>query len=158
MGARPAPLRLAPARAQDAQAVAELLIASRRELMPFAPSPHSDDETRAWVAGQLLPGGGVTLAWRGAQLAGVLAVRVVDQRGWIEQLYVAPSCVGQGIGHRLLAQALAQLPRPLRLFTFQANARARRFYEARGFVALAFGDGRDNEERCPDVLYELTAG
>ena len=32
--------------------------------------------------------------------------------------------------------------------------RARHFYEARGFEAIAFGNGSHNEERCPDVLYE----
>ncbi|MGE3511045.1 MAG: histone acetyltransferase, partial [Vicinamibacterales bacterium] len=28
------------------------------------------------------------------------------------------------------------------------------FYERHGFVAVAFGDGSGNEERCPDILYE----
>ncbi len=46
---------------------------------------------------------------------------------------------------------------PIRLYTFQANLGARRFYSRHGFVAIEFGDGRANEERCPDVLYELTA-
>jgi hypothetical protein len=38
----------------------------------------------------------------------------------------------------------------LELWCFQANARARRFYEARGFHAIRFTDGADNEERTPD--------
>jgi hypothetical protein len=33
------------------------------------------------------------------------------------------------------------------------DARARRFYEARGFVASEFTDGLRNEESQPDVLY-----
>jgi hypothetical protein len=41
----------------------------------------------------------------------------------------------------------------LELWCFQANARARRFYEARGFSAIRFTDGAHNEERTPDVLY-----
>jgi hypothetical protein len=44
---------------------------------------------------------------------------------------------------------------PIRLYTFQANAGARRFYERHGFVPIEFTDGQANEERCPDVLYEL---
>jgi putative acetyltransferase len=36
---------------------------------------------------------------------------------------------------------------------FQANARARRFYVARGFRAIRFTDGSDNEQRTPDVRY-----
>ena len=41
------------------------------------------------------------------------------------------------------------------VYTFQANAGARRFYERHGFVPVEFTDGQANEERCPDVLYEL---
>ena len=44
---------------------------------------------------------------------------------------------------------------PIRLYTFQTNAGARRFYERYGFRAIRFTDGRANEEHCPDVLYEL---
>jgi len=44
----------------------------------------------------------------------------------------------------------------LRLFAFQRNAPARRFYEARGFIAKEFTDGATNMEREPDVLYEWT--
>jgi putative acetyltransferase len=35
----------------------------------------------------------------------------------------------------------------------QANTRARRFYEARGFRAIRFTDGGDNEEKTLDVRY-----
>jgi ribosomal protein S18 acetylase RimI-like enzyme len=40
------------------------------------------------------------------------------------------------------------------LFVFQANAGARRFYEAHGFTLLRLSDGQDNEECCPDALYQ----
>jgi hypothetical protein len=46
---------------------------------------------------------------------------------------------------------------PVRLYVFQANIRARQFYERHGFSAIDFGDGSLNEERCPDVLYEWRA-
>ena len=62
--------------------------------------------------------------------------------------------MGQGIGTKLLDLARAELRPPIRLYTFQANERARCFYESRGFRAVAFGDGTGNEEKCPDVLYE----
>ncbi|WP_298279395.1 hypothetical protein [uncultured Bradyrhizobium sp.] len=42
------------------------------------------------------------------------------------------------------------------LWTFQRNARARRFYEARGFVAVEQTDGSRNEEQEPDVRYLWT--
>ena len=41
----------------------------------------------------------------------------------------------------------------LSLWTFQQNARARRFYAKHGFVAVVETDGLDNEEKLPDVLY-----
>ena len=84
----------------------------------------------------------------------MLAVSTRDECGWIDQLYVDPNRTGEGIGSRLLEEALSELAPPVRLFTFQANARARGFYERRGFRAVQFTDGETNEECCPDVLYE----
>ena len=55
----------------------------------------------------------------------------------------------------MLGVVLETLPRPVRLRTFQRNSGSRRFYERHGFEPVSTGDGRDNEERCPDVLYEL---
>jgi ribosomal protein S18 acetylase RimI-like enzyme len=152
-------LTLRPATVADADAVAGVLCQSRRVLMPFVPQVHDDDDVRGWVGGTLLPGGGVTVAEVDAAVVGVLAVSQADLHpdglAWIDQLYVHPAFVARGIGHALLQHALATLPRPVQLYTFQANARARGFYERRGFVAVALSDGRDNEERCPDVLYRL---
>jgi hypothetical protein len=42
------------------------------------------------------------------------------------------------------------------LWTFQRNAQARRFYEARGFVLIQETDGARNEEKEPDALYLWT--
>jgi GNAT superfamily N-acetyltransferase len=70
---------------------------------------------------------------------------------------VDPAWVGRGIGAVLLAHALRSLAPPVRLYTFQANAGARRFYERHGFAAIEFSDGQANEERRPDVLYEFAA-
>ncbi len=139
----------------DAPAVGTVLIESRRVLMPYAPSVHTDDDVRQWVQGRLLPGGQVTVALVDHAVAGVLAVSQRDGMAWIDQLYVHPAQVARGIGNALLSQALARLPRPVQLCCFQANTRARRFYERRGFVALSFSDGAGNEEGCPDVLYGL---
>ena len=76
----------------------------------------------------------------------------------VEQLYVAPDRHGVGVGSRLLALAKEQRPAGLDLYCFQANTRAQRFYEARGFVAVAFGDGSGNEERQPDIRYAWRPG
>ena len=156
----PPSVTLRAAAATDANAVATVLIESRRVLMPFAPSPHSEDSVHQWVQNQLLPSAGVTVALVDDAVVGVLAVSEDHGTAWIDQLYVHPERVAQGIGsallgHALLGHALAQLPRPLQLHCFQANVRARHFYERQGFRALSFSDGAGNEERCPDVLYRL---
>ncbi len=150
-------LRLRPARASDAETVAGVLRLSRQVLMPFAPSVHTREQDAHWVAQVLIPGGRVTLAEHAGQVVGVLAVSSQPEAHWIDQLYVHPSQTAVGVGSALLRQALKQLaqpPRPVRLYTFQANHHARAFYERQGFRAVAFGDGQGNEERCPDVLYE----
>jgi len=155
---RAAPL-LRAATPADAAAVARVLIESRRVLLPFLPEVHGDEDVAAWVAGTLLPRGGVMVALVDGEVQGVLATALdpADRAGWIEQLYVHPAHVGAGLGRVLLAHALRTLPRPVRLYSFQGNAHARGFYEHHGFVPRSFGDGSGNEEGCPDVLYELPA-
>jgi len=148
-------IELRPARVDDAPRIARVLLWSRLVFLPYAVSSHSDDDTRHWVRNVLVPSGGVTVACEGEAMVGVVAVSQEAEAGWIHQLYLSPTHVGRGLGSRLIDHALQQLARPVRLYTFQANAGARRFYERHGFRAIAFSDGSTNDERCPDVLYEL---
>ena len=150
-------LRLRPARPGDADAAATVLRLSRQVLTPFAPWAHGEAAISRWVAQVLIPGGRVTVAEHAGQLVGVLAVSSQADAHWIDQLYVHPSQAAVGVGSALLRHALRQLAqpsRPVRLYTFQANHHARTFYERHGFQAVAFSEGLDNEEKCPDVLYE----
>lgn len=140
---------------EDAAAVAEVLLSSRRAFLHYAPPARSQAEIYRWVHEVLIPSGGVTVACEDHAVVAFLAVARESETAWINQLYVAPGCTGRGLGSRLLASALASLARPVRLHTFQANVRARAFYERHGFTVVAFGDGSANEERCPDVLLEL---
>jgi GNAT superfamily N-acetyltransferase len=75
------------------------------------------------------------------------------RQGWVDQLYVEPALTGRGIGAALLAVAKRERPGGLRLRTFASNTGAQRFYERHGFAEVLRTDGRDNEERAPDVLY-----
>ena len=154
MQLQPSP-RLRPAVAADAPRVAALLIAARAAFMPYAPSPHSEDDIRTWVSRTLFTNSRVIVAEIDAMIVGVAATEVDQEASWITQMAVDPARVGQGIGAALLAHVLNALPRPIRLYTFQQNERARRFYERHHFAPIKFSDGRDNEEKCPDVLYEL---
>jgi GNAT superfamily N-acetyltransferase len=84
----------------------------------------------------------------GDAMTGVIAF----QDDWIEQLYVLPEAQGQGVGTALLDVAKHTSGR-LQLWTFQRNAQARRFYEARGFAMVEQTDGTGNEEKEPDARY-----
>ena len=123
--------------------------------MPYAPSVHSEPEVREWVANVLVPSGGVSVAEVHNQVIGAMATERIGQISWITQMAVDPSLVSRGTGTRLLEHAIHKLAPPIRLYTFQANTGARRFYERHGFLPIEFTDGRANEEQCPDVLYEL---
>jgi ribosomal protein S18 acetylase RimI-like enzyme len=105
----------------------------------------------------LIPSGSVIVAQVDGGVVGVLATAKEDCASWITQLYLAPAHVRLGIGTLLLRHALSSLQPPVRLYTFQENTGARWFYERFGFKAIQFTDGSKNEERCPDVLYELDA-
>lgn len=146
--------RLRPALPDDAAAVADVLIESRRAFLPFAPLAHTPAEVRVWVAEHLVPTGRVHVADVAGHVVAVLATSEGADAAWIDQLYVRPGFDGRGVGTQLLQHAHATLRRPIRLYTFQANAGARRFYERHGYRAIAFTDGATNEEKCPDVLYE----
>ena len=149
---------LRPAKEADSAAIADLFIASRRTHVPCAPLAHTDEETRSWISGTLVPSGGVTVYERDGSVVGFSAVSTEGGCTFIEHMYVSPQAVGHGIGTALLRHILANAEPRVRLYTFQANSRARSFYEGFGFVPVRFGDGSENEEHCPDVLYELSRG
>jgi GNAT superfamily N-acetyltransferase len=137
---------------QDANAVASVLIESRKAFLSFAPSAHTEADVRNWVEHTLIPTNQVVVFESSEMVVGVLAVFKEKAKSWVDQLYVLPGWTGHGIGSRLLNYAQAILPSPIHLYTFQENVGARRFYERKGYTAVEFSDGRGNEERCPDVL------
>jgi GNAT superfamily N-acetyltransferase len=133
----------------DAPAVADVYLAAFTSTYDF-PLVHTDEQIRDWLVEYLLP---PREAWVAEDDGRVVAMMVLDDEG-IDQLYVEPAWHGRGIGGRLVEVAKLRRPGGIRLYTFQVNERARRFYEHRGFVVARLGDGSDNEERQPDVRYE----
>ncbi|MEM9160994.1 MAG: GNAT family N-acetyltransferase [Verrucomicrobiota bacterium] len=73
----------------------------------------------------------------------------------VDRLYVYPSRQGEGIGTQILNHSKALHPEGLELYTHQANHPARRFYEKRGFLPIAFGLS-PHPESAPDVKYRWT--
>jgi putative acetyltransferase len=109
---------------------------------------HTLDEDRSFFADFLIRECEIFVAEHEGEIEGLLALR--GER--VEQLFVGPDAQGRGVGSALLALAKGRSPGGLELFTLQRNARARRFYERRGFRALRFGVSPAPENE-PDVFY-----
>jgi putative acetyltransferase len=159
------------ARPEDAVPIADLMRSSKSIAMPWLAVPHTAEEDRNWVATVLLPEQDVWLAIpadgngeNGTPAAGIdgdtnedpvnrIAGVLALTPGHLEQLYIATDRQGAGIGRLLVDHAKRLHPGGLELWVFQRNARARRFYEAAGFVLAGLTDGATTDEHEPDARY-----
>jgi len=116
-------------------------------------SLHTAEEYVVFYRDKVMVDGPVWGAFQGEVLRGHIALLP----GWIDHLYVDPDFHGQGIGSELVRLAQGQQVE-LRLYTFQANTRARALYERHGFVIEELTDGARNEEKMPDVTYHWRRG
>jgi len=134
----------------DAEAVAELYLRARRAAIPAIPTiVHTNEETRTWIARRVIP---LTELWVAVRDERALVGMLALDNEWVDQLYVEPALTGQGIGAELIALAKRERPTGLRLWTFESNVQAQRFYERQGFTVRDRTAG-ENEEGAPAVLY-----
>ena len=141
-------LTLRPLRADETAAAARI---HRRAIgtWPFLPEAlHTPEDDRAFYRETVFPAGTILGAFDGKDLIGHIAFRP----GWVDHFYVDPDRQSEGIGALLLERVKTELAE-IRLWTLQANAGARRFYERHGFRVEEFTDGSANEEQLPDVRY-----
>jgi len=138
------------ATAADASEVATVYIASRRGAAAYLPTVGTDSEIRAFVVHQMVPERETWVAQDAGRIVGIMTLHDDD----VDQFYVAPAEQRRGVGDAMLAHAKGLRPAGLHLWAFQRNIPARRFYEARGFIATKFTDGATNMEHEADVLYE----
>lgn len=145
---------LRPARPLDAGAVGAILHRFETET-PWMPKQHSQAEAVAFCA-VMIDRGWVTVAQPCEQgsTAGTEAVAGFLARDGhdIHALYVQPEQQGRGIGRHLLRAAMDETAE-LRLWTFQANDGAQRFYLREGFVEIRRTEGTENDEGLPDIQY-----
>lgn len=133
---------------EDMPAAAAFHRAAGALIPGYDTSLHTPDEDLEFYCAKVFPAGPIWGAYATDVLVGHLALKP----GWIEHLYVTPSWHGQGIGRALVA--LAQRDQDeLQLFTYQANDRAKRLYEAAGFVAEDYDFDAEHEDRVPNVRY-----
>ena len=66
--------------------------------------------------------------------SGLLVWQDTEDGAEIVAIHSLPESWGTGLGHTMLTEALRRIgDRPVHLWTFRENARARRFYEKHGF-------------------------
>jgi len=132
----------------DAAAIADVFTSSFR-LLTFLPVLHTAEENRDFIRNVILRDCVVMVAECRAAVVAFLALHAEEVRF----LYVHPDFIGMGAGSLLMEAAKQSGVKALELWCFQANLRARLFYERHGFKAIRFTDGQDNEEKSPDVRY-----
>jgi GNAT superfamily N-acetyltransferase len=137
--------------AADGPLAAELWLRARRAAAGQTPDTvHPPHEVRAWFAGHVVTH---TELWVAEDRQRTLVGILVLDGDWLDQLYVEPALTGRGVGAALLRLAKRRHPDGLWLWVFASNIGAQRFYERHGFAEIERTDGRDNEERSPDILY-----
>src|SRR5712691_5906364 len=142
------PFILRRATASDADAVAKVFFESFR-LLTFLPMLHTVAEDRRFIANVIFENCELITAEDDSGIVSFLARHGKEVR----LLHTRPDRIGCGAGTQLIAAAKNSGVDALELWCFQANTRARRFYEERGFRAICFTDGGHNEEKTPDIRY-----
>jgi GNAT superfamily N-acetyltransferase len=140
-------LTIRRAGAHDACKTAALFSAALRS-MAFFPKLHTDEEDLAFVSRFIAE----DECWLAVEDGAVRGLACLEGT-WLAHLYVHPDHHSRGIGTALLEQVKRERPDGFQLWTFQANAGARRFYERHGCTAEEFTDGSRNEEKLPDMRY-----
>ncbi len=136
------------AAARDGDTIANVFSASFR-LLSFLPVLHTVEEDRWFIGNVILKECEVTVAEDESGISAFLA----RQGEEIRLLYTRPDRIGMGAGTQLIDAAKASGISALELWCFEANDRARHFYEGRGSGAISFTDGEHNEEQMPDIRY-----
>jgi putative acetyltransferase len=144
---------LRPATPEDADELAALHRAAMNGAMPGLADLHTPEEDRSFVRDVVLQEE-VWVAEVDGQPVGFVALGSRAGAVYLQHLYVLPEHQRHGVGSELMAHAKTRRPDGFRLWVFQRNEGARRFYEKHGLQLVELTDGSGNEEKEPDALYE----
>ena len=139
---------------EDADALAAILRAAMRGAMPWLPELHTPEQDRRFLREVVLPNEELWVAEIDERPVGFAALGSRDGDDYLQHIYVAPEHQSCGLGTQLLDRAKERRPSGFRLWVFQKNDGARRFYERHGLQLVELTDGIGNEEKEPDALYE----
>ena len=131
---------------EDAREISQILedwAASNREI----PLVHNVEE-RADYGRWLLEHTSVTMIHNSSGVVGFLAL----EKHIIQALYIKKDFQGFGFGQAAIKFAQKQF-KELRLWVFQSNIGAQKFYQRLGFQIVEKSDGEDNDYRLPDIFY-----
>ena len=131
---------------EDAAEISQILedwAASNYEI----PLVHNVEE-RADYGRWLLEHTSVTMIHNSCGVVGFLAL----EKHIIQGLYIKKDFQGFGFGQAAIKFAQKQFEE-LRLWVFQSNIGAQKFYQRLGFQIVEKSDGEDNDYRLPDVFY-----
>ena len=131
---------------EDAAEISQILedwAASNHEI----PLVHNVEE-RADYGYWLLEHTSVTMIHNSSGVVGFLAL----EKHIIQGLYIKKDFQGFGFGQAAIKFAQKQFEE-LRLWVFQSNIGAQKFYQRLGFQIVEKSDGEDNDYRLPDIFY-----
>ena len=131
---------------EDAAEISQILedwAASNSEI----PLVHNVEE-RADYGRWLLEHTSVTMIHNSCGVVGFLAL----EKHIIQALYIKKDFQGFGFGQAAIKFAQKQF-KELRLWVFQSNIGAQKFYQRLGFQIVEKSDGEDNDYRLPDIFY-----
>ena len=131
---------------EDAAEISQILedwAASNYEI----PLVHNVEE-RADYGRWLLEHTNVTMIHNSSGVVGFLAL----EKHIIQGLYIKKDFQGFGFGQAAIKFAQKQFEE-LRLWVFQSNIGAQKFYQRLGFQIVEKSDGEDNDYRLPDIFY-----
>ena len=122
---------------------------SARADMVYLPTDlHTAEETHAWMRDVVFRSERVWVAEQVDRIVGYASAH--DE--FLNNLYVLPEHQGRGIGTALLAEVKEHSRDGVKLWTFEPNRAAIRFYERHGFVTVRRTVGHTNEENVADRL------
>lgn len=125
-------LRYAPARAEDVPVIfdqAKALVDAYEDVERI-PYDRVMDWMRRKIAGHLTE---YRRVYRGEELAGYYRFAPAEGKMELDDLYILPAYRGQGVGTAVLRDCLAAAEKPVFLYVFTRNVRARALYERLGF-------------------------